>query len=286
LNPNADTFVPNAAVASSAAHRHQGLFSLAARNITGHLSTQTYETDPSQYIRSGNEAMIFSNHLLTPTRGGDFASFGKPKVVHPPSMMSMSASIFNLQSPTGSILSVIPEVQASKELQAALADDVEKQYNETATTSKSDESPLSTNFNTTTTPHIPRSRSVPNLFFFTLNEDAPASLPVRRPLSADNTNVFLDDSVLSALPLPLFAPPAAADDGSLHAAITSSHRALQSDLVVLHQQLNAAEHQRDEAFAVLENRVAGIERKLDLLIEMVAVKSTAAAPVLSGSVGR
>ena len=41
----------------------------------------------------GNEGMIFSNHLFTPTRAGGFATFGQAQIVHHPSMMSMAANV-------------------------------------------------------------------------------------------------------------------------------------------------------------------------------------------------
>ena len=97
--------------------------SSSAGNVTGHVSTQTFETNPSQYVRRGNEGMIFSNHLLTPTRAGGFATFGQPQVVHQRSMMSMRASVVDAQSPAATrypprvsslevpAIEVTPEVQ-------------------------------------------------------------------------------------------------------------------------------------------------------------------------------
>ena len=100
FNSNASAFVPGEDDEVLTENPEQGqAVSPSAGNIPGHVSTQTFETNPSQYVRRGNEGMIFSNHLLTPTRAGGFATFGQPRVVHHPSTRSMRASFVDAQSP-------------------------------------------------------------------------------------------------------------------------------------------------------------------------------------------
>ena len=71
---------------------------------------------------SHNEAMMLSDTKTTPTRFGGYASTGKPTVVHPPTMLSMTGHV-----------STVPSICAQQrsannyqsEIQSAKADDIE-----------------------------------------------------------------------------------------------------------------------------------------------------------------
>lgn len=261
------------------------------RTATGHLSTHTFETNPSQYLRTGNQGMIFANHFLTPTRAGDFATFGQPKVVHPPSMMSMAASIVDAQSPVAakhsSTLGIVPEVQETEELQAAAASDVEKLYNRGAGDSHSENSPFRIRHVppadapavSATIPRLPRARSLPNMHFTALpaaaaanstNQDAAKAASDRAKVA---TAGMLDE--LSHRGVHLYQR-ARTERETMYTEIARgvkhSRRAIQHDLVILHNQLKDLE--RNDTFAFLEQRMhtldartQRIEDKLDALTD-------------------
>jgi hypothetical protein len=216
----------------------------------GQLLAQTFETRPSQCLHTGNSAMIFSNHLLTPTRAGDFAIFGQPSIVHPPSMMSMSASFVDPPlSPADhaaadqrtSTLGVVPEVQENTVLQAARSSSVEKLYRQTSSNSQSEKPPI-----ILPVPRIHRSLSLPNVTI------APFSLE------------------------PAAATPAPASQSSLialHADLKSTRRSTTRDLAVLSAQLRGMQN-NNNTIAFLQDRVHAIdartqriEDKLDAVVE-------------------
>ena len=303
LNSNAPALYSSQDARSQLAYPEQDWPLPQARTATGHLSTQTFETNPSQYLRPANQGMIFSNHLLTPTRAGDFATFGQPKVVHPPSMMSMAGSIVDAQSPVAakhtSNLGVVPEVQETKEMQAAAASDVEKLYNRGADDSHSESSPFrarqvvaaDADAVSATIPRLPRARSLPNMHF--------TALPAATAAKANN-----QDAAKAAADRAKVATAGMLDElyrrgrleretaySELVRGIKHSRRAIQHDLVIIHNQIRGLE--RNDTFAFLEQRMhtldartQRIEDKLDALTDALrSVGVGAGARVATGGRG-
>ena len=291
LNSNVPTLYSSQDARSQLAYPEQGWPLPQPRTATGHLSTQTFETNPNQYLRTGNQGMIFANHSLTPTRAGDFATLGQPKVVHPPSMMSMAASIVDAQSPTAvkhsSNLGVVPEAQETKEMQAAAASDVEKLYNRGANDSHSENSPFRARQVApadgtavcAVIPRLPRARSLPNMHFTASSAAAPAESANKRAAKAASdrkkpaTAGMLDE--LYRREREMFAELYHRERemySELVRGIKHSRRAVQHDLVILHNQLKDLE--RNDTFAFLEQRMhtldartQRIEDKLDALTD-------------------
>ncbi len=297
-------------VRSQLAYPEQGWPLPQGRTATGHLSTQTFETNPSQYLRTGNEGMIFSNHFLTPTRAGDFATFGQPKVVHPPSMMSMTASFVDPQSPMAvqrvSNLGVVPEVQETRELQAAAAADVEKLYNRGAEDSQSENSPFQVRRTVAAdapvvsapVPRLPRAHSLPNMHF--ISSPAAATITPADQGAANTASTTVVEPVTAAM-LDQFYLQGRSDLKfayfELARGIKHSRRAIQHDLVILDDKIVGLE--RNDTFAFLEQRMHTLnartqrmEDKLDALIDALrsvgvgAGARTAAAGGRGGMDGR
>ena len=308
FNPNAQAFHPDQYAQSHSKLSERGWPLPSARTATGHLSTQTFETNPSQYNhRTGNQGMIFASQFFTPTRSGDFATFGQPKVVHPPSMMSMAASLVDPQSPVAAQhepnLSVVPEVQETKEEQAAYASEVEQLYNRGVSNSYSEDSPFRVRRGaasvdapgvTATIPSLRRARSLPNIRFTTPAAAIPASPTNQEP--ANTAFVPASAQMVDELYFQVRE-----DLKALHSALAgrakASRRAIQSDLVILHDKIVGLE--RNDTFTFLEGRVAAldartqrIEDKLDAIIDgMRAVGVGARVPgagvgVRGGGVGQ
>ena len=274
FDSNAPVLYPSGYGQQQAMSSDQGWPLPSPRNNTGHLSAVTNETNPSQYLSSGNQGMIFSNQFLTPTRAGDFAIYGQPKLVqNHPSMMSMAASVVDPTSPVtaqpskrASALAIVPEVQETKELQAAYASDVEKLYVQDAEDSQSDPAIA------TGAPRIPRSRSVPNMSIGIFAEDPGAA--ARRASTGTNLVVESFSAVPPAPKFPIAATDALIDELYLQlrqdsdilkhdvlSRIKNSRREIQKDLGIMYK------HMLD-----MQKRQESMEGKLDEILGLLAGK--------------